>query len=227
MGTESGKNVSIIIPSRNEADTIGAVISACQFFGEEILVVDGHSEDATREIAVKAGARVVLDHGYGKGDAVRVGIHESRYNFLVFIDADGSHCPEDIPKLVQPLKNKEAQMTLASRMLGGSDELHGNWTNFIRMVGAGFLTLILNWKWKTTLTDTLNGFRAIPREIGHELQLKCNGFEIELEMISKMLKSGGHIVEIPSHESIRKGGQSKLPNSKGFSFFLKSLPYLF
>jgi len=226
MAETSSKNVSIIIPSRNESATISTVVKACLPFGEEVLVVDGHSSDLTVMEAEGAGARVVKDNGGGKGDAVRVGIREARYEFLVFIDADGSHRPEDIPLLVQPLREDRARMTLASRMLGGSDELHGNMTNFVRMVGAGFLTLILNWRWNTILTDTLNGFRAIPRGYARELGLRCNGFEIEVEMITRVLRRGDNILEIPSHEYERQGGSSKLPTYRGFQFFFNAFRYI-
>jgi len=129
--------------------------------------------------------------------------------------------------MAAPLRNNEVQMMLASRMLGGSDELHGNLPNFIRMVGAGLLTLCLNYRWKTTLTDTLNGFRGIRKSFAHQLDLKCNGFEIELEMVAKVLRKGGKILEIPSHEFERQGGKSKLPTRNGFSFLIKSLPWLY
>ena len=70
----------------------------------EILVVDGHSTDRTREIAAAKGARVVLDAGRGKGEALRRSFVEARHDILVFIDADGSHDPKDIPRLVAPIR---------------------------------------------------------------------------------------------------------------------------
>ena len=70
-------------------------------------MVDGHSSDGTVAIARDLGARVVMDHGKGKGDAIRVGVNAARYSITVFMDADGSHDPSDIPR-VQPIRRAES-----------------------------------------------------------------------------------------------------------------------
>ena len=95
--------VTVVVPAKNEAETIGAVLSAVEEYADELIVVDGHSDDGTTEIAKRFGARVVFDGGMGKGDAVRTAIREATGDLLVFIDADGSHVPKDIPKLLAPL----------------------------------------------------------------------------------------------------------------------------
>ena len=66
-------------------------------YADEVLVVDGHSRDRTRDIATAHGARVILDRGKGKGDALRLSFDEATGDIVVFIDADGSHDPRDIP----------------------------------------------------------------------------------------------------------------------------------
>ena len=82
--------ISVIIPAKNESVTIKDVIVGVKPYADELLVIDGHSTDTTREVAESMGARVVLDHGKGKGDGVRVGIQEATGDIIVFIDADGS-----------------------------------------------------------------------------------------------------------------------------------------
>ena len=117
--------LSLIITAKNESVTIRDIITTAKPYVDEVLVVDGHSTDDTREVSERLGARVVLDHGKGKGDGVRVGIKEATGDILVFIDADGSHDPHDIPKLTAPLLKDEYDMVIGSRMTGGSDELTG------------------------------------------------------------------------------------------------------
>src|SRR5262245_3820175 len=94
---------SIVVPARNEEETIGNVLEVVRDMTDDLIVVDGHSSDETVVIARRYGARVVQDNGRGKGDAVRVGLAHARYPITVLLDADGSHDPGDIPKLVAPI----------------------------------------------------------------------------------------------------------------------------
>lgn len=220
MKEEKRPEVSLIIPTKNEERTIARIIQQARPFVEEILVIDGHSTDKTREIAKEAGAKVELDHGKGKGDGMKVGIQKAKGEILVFIDADGSHDPEDISKLIEPIVKGKVEMVIGSRMLGGSDELHGTINNFIRMVGASLIALGINYRWKVSLTDPLNGFRAIKKEVAQSLKLYSKRFEIEHEMVMKAVKRGYQVIEIPSHEYIRQEGKSKLPLSQGWRFIL-------
>ena len=210
--------ISIIIPAKNEEETIGEVIAKAKNYGDEVLVVDGHSTDRTREIAQELGAKVILDNKISKGDGYKCGVKEAKGDIIVFIDADGSHEPADIPKLVQPIIEEQADLVVASRMLGGSEELHGTWDNFIRNTGSNLLVVFVNKKWKTNLTDIENGFRAIKKSVFLDLNLKRNDFVIEQEMVFNALKKGYRVKEAVSHEFSRKGGRSKLKTSQGFKF---------
>lgn len=200
--------VSIVIPTKNEEKMIKDIIERCRPFGDEVLVVDGHSTDKTREIAHFSGARVVLDNKKGKGDGLRVAFKEAKGDIVVFIDADGSHDPKNIPAMIRPIENGQADLVVGSRMRGGSDELHGDIGKFIRIVGSDIITLSINYRFGVRLTDSQNGFRAIKREVGLSLRLKENIFTIEQEMIMKALKKRYKVAEIPSHEYRRKFGQS-------------------
>ena len=132
---------AVVIPAKNESGRIEEVIQSVQPYCDEVLVVDGHSEDATRQIAKRLGARVVLDNSRGKGDGVRTGIKKARGEIIVFIDGDGSHEPSDIPRLLQPIIDGEADMVVGSRSLGGSDELRMDFENLIRQSGIQGCTL--------------------------------------------------------------------------------------
>ena len=120
--TATGNRVTVVIPARNEAPSIRAIIEGCKLYADEILVVDGHSTDGTPEIAADLGARVVTDNGIGKGDAIRVGIAEATGDVIVFIDADGSHSPDDIPGMVQPIGCAVQHQSSGSGAEAGSAE---------------------------------------------------------------------------------------------------------
>lgn len=201
---------SIVVPARNEEETIGEVLHSVRDMTDDLIVVDGHSTDKTVAIALEYEARVVKDHGRGKGDAVRVGFEAARHPITVFIDADGSHDPKDIPKLVTPIIAGEADLVIGSRMLGGSEELYGSISEVIRLIGSLVISLSINYRFGLRLTDYQNGFRAIRTEVGRRIGLTSNITTIEQEMAMKCLRYGYRVTELPAHEYCRKGGVSKI-----------------
>ncbi len=201
--------VTVVVPSKNEAGLIGEIVDAVRPYGD-VLVVDGHSTDETREIATAHGARVVLDGGRGKGQAIRQSLGETTSDIVVFIDADGSHDPNDIPALVAPIAAGQADLVIGSRGKGGSDELHGTLEQFIRYIGSQLIMLAINYRWNVRLTDSQNGFRAIRRDVAVALGMKSNLTTIEQEMLMLALKKGYRVSEIASHEYERRWGTSKV-----------------
>jgi dolichol-phosphate mannosyltransferase len=201
--------VTVVVPSKNEAGLIGEIVDAVRPYGD-VLVIDGRSTDETREIAQAHGARVVLDAGRGKGQAIRQSLGETDADIVVFIDADGSHDPKDIPALVAPIASGEADLVIGSRGKGGSDELHGTIEQFIRYIGSQLIMLAINYRWNVRLTDSQNGFRAIRRQVAVALDMKSNLTTIEQEMLMLALKKGYRVAEIPSHEYERRWGTSKV-----------------
>ena len=201
--------VTVVIPTRNEEGLIGEIVDAVRPYGD-VLVVDGHSTDRTREVAAAHGARVVLDGGRGKGQAIRQALTETTSDIVVFIDADGSHETTDIPKLIAPIAAGEADLVIASRGKGGSDELHGTVGQFIRYVGSQLIMLAINYRWNVRLSDSQNGFRAIRRQVGIDLDLQSNLTTIEQEMLMRALKRGYRVGEVGSHEYERRWGTSKV-----------------
>jgi glycosyltransferase involved in cell wall biosynthesis len=118
--------VTVVIPTKNEEHNLLEVIQRVRPYADEILVIDGHSTDRTREVAEAAGVRVILDNKKGKGAALRHVVNFVQTEITVFIDADGSHDPEDIPKLTYPLLKDEADMVVASRLTGRQLLHNGN-----------------------------------------------------------------------------------------------------
>jgi dolichol-phosphate hexosyltransferase len=211
-------SITLVIPAKNEGGGIAELIASCRPYVNEIIVVDGHSSDDTIERSNGAD-KVILDNGLGKGDAYKVGVKAASCEVVVFIDADGSHDPADIPTLAAPILADEAELVVGSRIRGGSDELFGDFDNFIRAIGSGLITITLHYRFGLRITDALNGYRAINRKWFAELNLKCNDFDIEQHMISQCAKYGGRYFEVPTHEYCRKWGSSKLPTlKKGYLF---------
>ena len=210
--------ITVIVPAREEEATIGSVVQQARHYAGEVVVVDGQSRDHTAERARAALADVVCDDGLGKGAALRIGARRARGEVLVFMDADGSHDPADIPRLAAPILRGEADLVVGSRMLGGSDELHGTFDNFIRNTGSCLLAVLVNRRWGTGLTDIENGFRAVRKEIMLAIATDARGFLIEQEMVLRCLKVGYRVAEVASHEYERAAGQSKLPTRQGWRF---------
>ena len=220
--------ISVIVPCRNEGRNIRPVLEWAAPHADELLVVDGHSSDDTRAIAAELGATVLLDNGKGKGDALRVGIARASGDVLVFIDADGSHDPRDIPALVQPIIAGNADHVSGSRMLGGSDELHATINQFVRLFGSQVITLSINYTQGVRLTDSQNGFRAIRAEVARSLALESEIPTIEQEMVIKTVRSGYRICEVATHEYVRSNGESNFRVLDVWFQFVKSwLYYLF
>lgn len=219
--------ISVIIPARNEVENLPFVIEHARPYADELLVVDGHSTDGTRALAEKLGARVVLDGRRGKGEAVRVGIGAATGEVLVFIDADCSHNPHDIPAVVEPILSGTAEHVTASRMLGGSEELHGDFAKFVRCLGSDIITLGINTRYGVALTDSQNGFRALRADVARQLDLREDITTIEQEMIIKTLALGYRVVEVPSREAARRSGESTInvPRVAG-RYVLSWLKYL-
>lgn len=201
---------TVVIAARNEELTLPGVLEGVKPFTDDLIVVDGNSSDQTVPIAESFGARILKDTGKGKGEAVRLGIDAAHNPIVVTMDADGSHEPKDIPRLCGPIAEDRADLVIASRMLGGSDEFHGDIWEIGRMIGALGITLVINTRFGMKLSEYQNGFRAIRTETARAIGLTSNQTTIEQEMAIKCLRYGFRVAEIASHEYRRKGGSSKV-----------------
>ena len=198
------KDVCILIPTLNEEETIGEVISAFrrQSF-DNILIIDGNSTDSTREIAKRAGARVVIQQGKGKGAAVRQAFELIDSDIIVMIDGDGTYLPTEVQRLIEPIERGEAEHVIGNRFAygGAFAILHrmGNWIlNRIFSIGYGL-----------ELQDILSGYRAFTKEAVEKMTLRKEGFEIEAEMTVESVKRGIKLKEVPISYRKRRG-KSKL-----------------
>ena len=203
-------DVSVVIAAKQEAPSVGGVIDRTRRFAREILVVVGPSTDGTADVAAGSGAIVLRDGGRGKGEAIRRAIPRVHTPVTVFLDADGLHDPEDIPLLVEPILAGDADHVVASRLRGGSSELHGGFDEFLRLAGSSFITACINRRFRCRLSDSQNGFRAVRTSVLRQLDLRENTTTIEQEMTMKTLRQGWRMTEVPSHEHPRSHGTSHI-----------------
>ena len=227
-GNSIHRKITIAIPALNEAGAITDIIRACKKYSDDVLVIDGHSTDDTVKIAKDLDARVIFDNRKGKGEAIRSVIPHLNREIVVFVDADGSHDPDDIPLLIQPILDDEADHVSGSRLLGGSSELHGGFDECFRLMGSSFITACINHRFKVTLSESQNGFRAIRTAVLRDLGLCEDITTIEQEMIMKTLKKGYRMAEVPTHEQKRKAGYSKIEVKRvAFRYVWTMFKYLY
>ncbi|MCX5714492.1 MAG: glycosyltransferase family 2 protein [Candidatus Omnitrophica bacterium] len=216
-------DISIALIVKDEEKSIDAVLSEILLITRqisprsyELFMIDGFSRDNTVKFAEKFGVKIIQVRG-GKGDGVSRAIELAEGRYVIFIDGDGSHNPEDIIRLIKAIDENKCDLVIASRIMGGSDELGGkNIDNFLRLLGNRLSTYIINLRWKMDLTDIQNGFRIIKRSTALELKLEEKSFAVEQEMVMKCLKRNKAIIEIPGFERKRLYGSSKICKGREF-----------
>jgi len=202
-------SVSIVIPAHNERPTIERVVQSCAAAipGVEVIVVDDGSSDDTYEAAAGAGARVIrLDPNQGKGAALRRGIQAATSEILVFIDGDGQDTPAEIPLLVGAFE-RDVDLVLGSRFLGN---FRPGAITRMNLAGTRFITFLVNRMFGCRVTDPLAGFRAVRRSSLERIELKAQGYDIEVDLLLRVLRAGRRVVEVPASRSPRPFGASDL-----------------
>src|SRR3990167_8075666 len=175
--------VTIVVLTKNEGQGIKQIIQSLKPYADDILVVDGHSRDNTKEIVRQEKVRYFLDHGLGRGDGVRIGIQNAKHNCVILFDADGSHTSSDIPRFILPIINHQADVVIGSRRTGGSFDLNMSFSGILRSGGADFLTYLVNRRFGTKLSDVLYSFRGLNRKAALQMGLTANDFCIEQELV--------------------------------------------
>jgi len=207
---ESPTLVSVVIPARNEEESIGLVLD--ELFSEigkladysfEVIVVDNNSTDRTAAIGAQKGARVLKETGPGKGKALAKGFQEASGDIIIMMDADYSHSAREFPRFLQKIE-AGCGLVIGSRQLGRSDEYTPT-----RRFGNLFLTGCFRLLFGYYLTDALNGFKAFRKEVVKTFPFFSRDFEIEIELIYYALKLNLPVGEVVSHERQRFGGEMK------------------
>lgn len=201
--------ISVIIPALDEEESIAAVVRDCLATGlpNEVIVVDNGSADATFERAQGAGARVVTTaRGYGRACAAGVAASDSQSEILVFLDGDGSDCPELMEQLVRPVAQDEADFVIGSRTRGVREP--GS-MNFQQVFAGRFAGWLLRLLYGVKYSD-MCPFRAIRRQILEGLGMREQTFGWNLEMQMRAARAGLRILEVPVNHRCRTGGESKV-----------------
>jgi glycosyltransferase involved in cell wall biosynthesis len=200
-------DVSLIIPALNEAACIGPLLAELPIgLAQQVLVVDNGSTDDTVGAARRAGAQVVSEPRRGYGAACAAGVVAATGDVLVFMDGDGSFVPGELERLLAPIVQGTADLTLGSRLLGGMapgamppHQYFGNW----------LVARLMYQLYGVRLTD-LGPFRAVRRDLLAALDMREYTYGWPVEMIVKAARHGAQIVELPVSYRPRIAGRSKV-----------------
>lgn len=205
--------VSVVIPAFNEEESIASVVGEYHALGSvhEVLVVDNNSTDATSSIAEAAGARVILEVEQGYGCALRRGLSEANGEIIILTEADGSFTPNDIPKLLEYLK--DCDMVIGTRTTRQMIEQAANMSQLARLINAifGKLIEVLWWGQEPRFTDVGCTYRAIWKSSYEKIQpyLSSNGPAFSPDMMIGLLICKLRVIEIPVTYRRRRSGESK------------------
>ena len=203
-------SVSVIIPALNEEEPIAGVVHECfeTNIPSEIVVVDNGSTDRTAERARGARAKVVSEprHGYGRACLAGIRALGSESEIVVFLDSDGSDCPEFMKQLVDPIAAGTHDFVIGSRTRGKREPGSMNFQQIFAGRLAGWLMSIL---YRVRYTD-MCPFRAIGRDALATLSMKEETYGWNLEMQMKAARRGLRILEVPVNHRRRSGGVSKV-----------------
>jgi len=200
-------DVSVILPALNEEAAVGVLVKRVLETGPyEVIVADNGSADRTAQVAAAAGARVVSEPRRGYGAACLAGAKASTGNALVFLDADGSFEPGQIPALLAPILDGKAELVLGSRVLSiGTQEAVLPHQRFGNWLAVQLLRILHGLK----VTD-LGPFRAIRRDWLFRLQMSEMTYGWPIEMMIKAQRLRCRLVEVPVTYRPRMAGRSKV-----------------
>jgi glycosyltransferase involved in cell wall biosynthesis len=215
----SATRIVIVIPTLNECEAIGKVLSNITYVmdGYEylVLVVDGHSVDGTDKIARSMGAKVIYQQGRGYGNALKTGFFHARQRFdadvIVMMDADYTYNPTDIPKLVTPILDNEADFVLGNRFAGME---HGAMT-FVNRIGNNVLSLVAKLALGLNVYDTQSGMRAFRSTLLDQMNLVAVGMPFAMEMLAQAHSAEARIREVPVSYRPRVGRTKLNPIKDG------------
>jgi glycosyltransferase involved in cell wall biosynthesis len=236
MVLQGKKNLklSIIIPTYNESATICEIISyvnAVQYpIEHELIIVDDASSDRTYEKEMILRSKEKHKNlklfrnqiNRGKGASVRTGIQHASGDIMIIQDADTEYAPKDIPRLIQPILNGEADAVFGSRFM------NCRWPEgmaFPNWIGNKILTALTNLLFGLSLTDEATCYKAIRTKLVRKMHLRTNRFAIDPEINAKLAKMGARIIELPIAYQARSAKQGKKIKAKDLIYAVITLLY--
>jgi len=209
-------NYSIIIPARNEAQTIGDLLKTLRELHPraEIIVINDGSVDDTARIAANSGARVISSpYPMGNGASVKSGAREAGGDIYVFMDADGQHQAEEVSKLLQVM-DEGYDMVIGARSI----KSHASKARYLANL---FYNWFATWVSGHKVLDLTSGFRAVRAEKFREfLYMLPNGFSYPTTITMAMFRAGYRIAYVPVHVGMREGSSHIRPFIDGIRFLL-------
>jgi glycosyltransferase involved in cell wall biosynthesis len=196
--------VAVLIPCLNESLTVAKVIEDFRraLPAASIHVIDNASGDGTDAIAREHGATVLYETRRGKGFAMRTAFRKIDADIYVMVDGDDTYPAEQVGALLQPVLEGRADMTVGSRLMGGTAS---DFRPLNRLGNWAYRTLI-RFLLGVRLTDILSGYRALTRELVQTLPISARDFEIEAELTVKAIERSFRLVEIPVSLRARPDG---------------------
>jgi len=222
------KTIAVLIPCYNEELTIAKVINDFQqeLPQSDIYVYNNNSTDKTANIAIKEGAILREVPKKGKGNVIRNMFLEIDADIYIMIDGDDTYPVSDVHKLIQTIKNGEADMCIGDRHSNGSYKEQNK--RQLHNFGNKLVTKLINSLYKEDLKDIMSGFRAFSKEFVKHFPIHSSGFEIETEMSMHALDKRFKIIEIPIGYIDRiEGSVSKLNTYSDGLKILKTIFWLF
>ena len=193
------KKIVAGLPMYNEEETIGSVVTQVKRYVDSVICVDDGSSDSSAKIAEACGALVHrhrVNRGYGGAlKSLFAKARELEADCLIILDSDGQHLPSDIPKLLEPIDNGEADFVIGSRFVegGGSEDMPA-----YRRLGIKVITAASNLSSDLEIQDTQSGFRAFSKLAIERLRFDSEGMELSLEMLEDAHEKKLKITEVPT-----------------------------
>jgi len=215
--TDRQVDFSVIIPAYNEAGAIGAVLQRLEGLpenGEIIVVSDGSTDDTAGEVHAAGPSVRLIEHPYnlGNGAAVKTGIRQARGEILLFMDADGQHDPEDIPRFLEACQGYD--MVVGARGRGSQAGWHRSLANGLYNRFASYVT-------GRRIEDLTSGFRAVRRDVVRRfIGLLPNGFSYPTTLTLCLMRAGFSVRYIPIQAGRRRGKSKIRMFSDGTKFLL-------
>ena len=200
-------SVAIIVLTLDEIEGVKAIMPRIRKeWAEEIVFVDGGSTDGTVEEAQRLGYKIIHQKNKGEGNACRIGVEQTNSDYIIFFSPDGNDEPEDIPRLIEETRLGHELVHISRFGKNSVSEDAG----VIDRFGNYMFTFLVNVFFGGRLTDALNGFRIIKREIMLNLKTDAQFLNIEQQICIRALKKGYKIFEIDGKEPKRIGGYRKM-----------------
>ena len=216
--------ITIGIPAFNEEKHLPQILTKLKEITNSIIVCDDGSTDNTSIIAKKFGAEVIKHKkNLGYGSAIKSIFQvasEINSDILVIFDADGQHRIEDINKVIQPIKDEEADIVIGSRFLNNNNDVPG-----YRKIGIKLITQVTNASIKKHFTDSQSGFRAYKKQVLDNIVLTEQGMGISTEILIKATEKKFRITEIPIKILYEGNTSTHNPVSHGTSVLISTIKF--